>query len=72
MSRSATNAQAYQRFISMSDCVYGICDGSGFIYDEATNTASDCRCRPQIIARNKARGLSAVVPRLYEDGYVTV
>jgi DNA replication protein DnaC len=50
----------------MSDCIYGICDGSGFIYDEATNTASDCRCRPQIIARNKARGLSAVVPRLYE------
>jgi DNA replication protein DnaC len=51
----------------MSGCVFGICDGSGFVYDEATNTASDCRCRPQIIARSKARSLSAVIPPLYRD-----
>lgn len=50
----------------MSVCPLGICDGSGFVYDEATNTASDCRCRPQIIARNRARSLSAVIPKLYE------
>lgn len=49
----------------MSGCAFGICDGSGFVYDEATNTASDCRCRPQIIARSKARSLSAVIPPLY-------
>jgi DNA replication protein DnaC len=51
----------------MSDCAFGICDGSGFLYDEETNTASDCRCRPQIVARNKARGLSAVIPGRYRD-----
>lgn len=51
----------------MSECAFGICDGSGFVYDEATKTAYDCRCRPQIVARNKARGLSAVIPNRYRD-----
>jgi replicative DNA helicase len=51
----------------MSTCALGICDGSGFIYDDATNTAYDCRCRPQIIALAKARSLSAVIPRRYSD-----
>jgi DNA replication protein DnaC len=51
----------------MSGCTFGICDGSGFVYDEASNTASDCRCRPQIIARSKARSLSAVIPPIYRD-----
>ena len=44
-------------------CILGICDGSGFLYDEETNTAYDCRCRPQIIARTKARSLSRSDPR---------
>jgi DNA replication protein DnaC len=51
----------------MATCILGICDGSGFLYDEQTNTARDCQCRPQIIARNKARSLSAVVPERYRD-----
>jgi DNA replication protein DnaC len=51
----------------MSECAFKICDGSGFLYDEETNTAHDCRCRPQIVARNKARGLSAVIPVRYRD-----
>jgi DNA replication protein DnaC len=51
----------------MSECAFKICDGSGFLYDEETNTAYDCRCRPQIVARNKARGLSAVIPVRYRD-----
>jgi DNA replication protein DnaC len=51
----------------MSGCVLGICDGSGFVYDEETNTARDCRCRPQIVANNKARSLSAVIPAKYKD-----
>ncbi|MEJ7785452.1 MAG: ATP-binding protein [Solirubrobacteraceae bacterium] len=51
----------------MSDCVLGICDGSGFVVDEATRTAAPCRCRAQIISRRKARSLSAVVPRRYKD-----
>jgi DNA replication protein DnaC len=51
----------------MSACQFNQCDGSGFIYDEVTNTSSDCRCRAQTIARNRARGLSGVIPELYRD-----
>lgn len=52
----------------MSDtCPYGVCDGSGFIYDVETNTAYDCRCRPQRMARARARSLSAIIPRRYRD-----
>jgi DNA replication protein DnaC len=48
-------------------CQFGICDGSGLVIDEKTNTAYDCRCRDQLIARAKARNLSAVIPRRYRD-----
>jgi DNA replication protein DnaC len=48
-------------------CPFELCDGSGLRYDEATNTAYDCRCRPQRIALRKARSLSAVIPRRYRD-----
>jgi DNA replication protein DnaC len=51
----------------MASCILGICDGSGFLYDEETNTARDCTCRPQIVARNKARSLSAVIPERYKE-----
>jgi DNA replication protein DnaC len=51
----------------VSECAFGLCDGSGLLVDEDTNTASDCRCRPQIIALRKARSLSAVIPRRYRD-----
>jgi len=48
-------------------CPFDACDGSGFLFDADTNTASDCRCRPQLIAQAKARSLSAVIPRRYRD-----
>jgi DNA replication protein DnaC len=52
----------------MSDvCAFDLCDGSGFRFDADTNTAYDCRCRPQRVARAKASNLSAVIPRLYRD-----
>lgn len=52
----------------MSDlCPFELCDGSGFRIDAAANTAFDCRCRAQRVARAKARNLSAVIPRLYRD-----
>jgi DNA replication protein DnaC len=51
----------------MSQCQFGLCDGSGMLYDEASNTAYDCRCRPQLVALRKARSLSAVIPRRYRD-----
>jgi DNA replication protein DnaC len=48
-------------------CPFEECDGSGFVLDEETNTAFDCRCRPQRVALAKARHLSAVIPRRYSD-----
>jgi len=48
-------------------CPYELCDGTGFLYDIETNTAYDCRCRPQRMALAKARSLSAVIPRRYRD-----
>jgi DNA replication protein DnaC len=51
----------------VSDCPFGLCDGSGFVLDAETNTAYDCRCRPQRVALAKARSLSAVIPRRYRD-----
>jgi DNA replication protein DnaC len=51
----------------VSECPFELCDGDGLLYDAQTNTAYDCRCRPQIIARRRARNLSAVIPRRYRD-----
>jgi DNA replication protein DnaC len=48
-------------------CPFGACDGSGFVFDESSNTAYDCRCRVARIVRAKARSLSAVIPRRYRD-----
>jgi hypothetical protein len=38
-------------------CPHDLCDGSGFLVDEDTDTAYDCQCRPQRIALAKARSL---------------
>jgi DNA replication protein DnaC len=48
-------------------CPFELCDGDGLRYDAASNTAYDCRCRPQLVARGKAHSLSAVIPRRYRD-----
>jgi DNA replication protein DnaC len=50
---------------SRSGCPFGACDGSGFVVDEQTNTASDCRCRSARIARRRAASLEGRVPRRY-------
>ena len=49
----------------MRTCPHGECDGGGFVVDEATNTATDCRCRRQRLSRARARSLSGVIPRKY-------
>jgi DNA replication protein DnaC len=51
----------------VSDCPFGLCDGSGLLLDFDTNTASPCRCRAQEISRRRARNLSAVIPRRYRS-----
>jgi DNA replication protein DnaC len=51
----------------VSDCPHGRCDGTGFVIDEASNTATDCTCRPLRISRAKARRLEARLPQRYRD-----
>jgi DNA replication protein DnaC len=46
-------------------CDFGLCDGSGFLVDELTNTARDCRCRPLRIAHSRNRTLEARIPKRY-------
>jgi DNA replication protein DnaC len=46
-------------------CPFGLCDGGGFIVEEATNTASDCRCRATRIAHKRAASLEGRVPKRY-------
>ncbi len=46
-------------------CPFDLCDGSGLMVDDETNTASPCRCRPQRISVKRARALSGVIPRRF-------
>lgn len=46
-------------------CPLNLCDGSGFIVDEKTNTVRDCRCRSGRLARVRNRALAGVIPRKY-------
>jgi DNA replication protein DnaC len=46
-------------------CPLGVCDGSGFVIDEVTNTASDCDCRAGRIARLRTAGLDGRLPKRY-------
>jgi DNA replication protein DnaC len=48
------------------ECPLGSCDGSGFITDEQTNTASDCDCRAGRIAHAQTRSLAGRIPRRYQ------
>lgn len=48
------------------NCPFDACDGSGFLIDEATNTASDCRCRAARIATARTKSLAGRIPRRYQ------
>lgn len=48
-------------------CPFEACDGSGFVVDEETNTATDCACRAQRIALARARRIQRPVPRRYME-----
>jgi DNA replication protein DnaC len=48
-------------------CPLGLCDGSGFIVDEASNTASDCGCRAGRIAKRRIAALEGRVPKHYRN-----
>jgi DNA replication protein DnaC len=46
-------------------CPFGACDGSGILVDDKARTSAYCRCRTQVVATARARGLSAVIPKKY-------
>jgi DNA replication protein DnaC len=46
-------------------CPLGLCDGSGFVVDEASNTASDCGCRAGRISKLRTAGMEGRVPKRY-------
>jgi DNA replication protein DnaC len=54
-------------FPNRDECPYSDCDGSGFVVDETTNTASPCRCRPERVTRRRAQKLSQAIPRRFEN-----
>ncbi len=47
-------------------CPLGICDGSGFVVDEDTNSALDCGCRAARIAHARMSAHAGRIPRRYE------
>ncbi|MGO9488274.1 MAG: ATP-binding protein [Solirubrobacteraceae bacterium] len=51
--------------LTRGPCPLGRCDGSGFIVEEETNTASDCGCRAGRIASARTRSLEGRIPRRY-------
>jgi DNA replication protein DnaC len=62
-----TPAQPHVKHLHGGDgaCPFDLCDGSGFVVDDATNDARDCRCRAQRVSRARSRSLSGVIPRRY-------
>ena len=48
-------------------CPFERCDGSGFVVDEERNEATVCECRPMRISGRRARDVSGVIPRRYDD-----
>ena len=51
----------------MAGCPDGLCDGSGFLFDEGARRARPCSCRPGRIARKRAAALEGRIPRRYRE-----
>jgi DNA replication protein DnaC len=48
-------------------CTDNRCDGSGFLYDEATRTSRACTCRPQRLARRRAAAVAGRLPKRFRE-----
>lgn len=48
-------------------CPDNRCDGSGFLYDEATRRARACTCRPQRLARKRAAAVAGRLPKRFRE-----
>ena len=51
----------------MKPCPYDLCDGSGMVVDWDANEAYRCRCWPEQVQRRRARRLSNVVPKKFQN-----
>lgn len=49
----------------LGPCIVGRCDGSGWILDEETNTATECECLELRLAKSRASGINSVLPKRY-------
>jgi DNA replication protein DnaC len=43
------------------------CDGSGFLFDEASRRARPCSCRPQRLARRRAAAVAGRLPKRFRE-----
>jgi DNA replication protein DnaC len=51
----------------MNACPDGLCDGSGFVFDEARRRARPCSCRPQRLARRRASAIAGRIPKAFRE-----
>jgi DNA replication protein DnaC len=48
-------------------CPDNRCDGSGFVFDEASRRARPCTCRPQRLARKRAAAVAGRLPKRFRE-----
>jgi len=53
-------------FRGQGPCPLGICDGSGWILDDADDEARPCECREARLRRGRNRGVASVIPRKFQ------
>jgi DNA replication protein DnaC len=51
--------------MASSACEFDLCDGSGWLLDEETNSAGECRCRQRLIARRQRGTMAGGLPKRY-------
>ena len=51
----------------MNACPDGLCDGSGFVFDEARRRARPCSCRPARLARRRASAIAGRIPKAFRE-----
>jgi DNA replication protein DnaC len=53
-------------FRGQGPCPLGICDGSGWILNDADDEARACECREARLRRGRNRGVASVIPRKFQ------
>jgi DNA replication protein DnaC len=53
-------------FRGQGPCPLGVCDGSGWVLDDADDEARPCECREARLRRGRNRGVASVIPRKFQ------